>query len=62
MTRIKVFACEPHPITSEGLVRVLGTVADLEYAGSAQSTVEALEAVREYHPDVLLVDQSGDRK
>ncbi len=62
VSRIKVFACEPHPITSEGLARVLSAAADLEYVGSAVNTVDALEAVREHHPDVLLVDQSGGLK
>ncbi len=62
MNRIRVFACEPHPIVSEGLARVLETAEDLEYLGSAANTAEALEGVRRQRPDVLLVDQSGGLK
>ena len=62
MTRIRVLACEPQPIVSEGLARVLGRSADLEYLGSTVTTREALEAVRDHKPDVLLVDQSGGLK
>jgi DNA-binding NarL/FixJ family response regulator len=34
----------------------------VEYVGSASNTAESLEAVRQHHPDVLLVDQSGGLK
>jgi DNA-binding NarL/FixJ family response regulator len=60
--RVKVFACESHPIAIEGLVKVLSGAAELEYAGSAATLRDALEAVREIHPDVLLVDQSAGLK
>jgi two-component system nitrate/nitrite response regulator NarL len=59
---IRVFACEPQPIVSEGLARVLGRSGDLEYIGSAPTARESLEAVRQTRPDILLVDQTGGLK
>jgi DNA-binding NarL/FixJ family response regulator len=59
---IRVFACEPQPIVSEGLARVLGRSGDLEFIGSAPTARESLEAVRQSRPDILLVDQSGGLK
>jgi two-component system, NarL family, nitrate/nitrite response regulator NarL len=62
MSRIRVFACEPHPIVSEGLTRVLENAGDMDFIGASGNTVEALEEVRKQHPDLLLVDQSGGLK
>jgi DNA-binding NarL/FixJ family response regulator len=59
---IKVFACEAQPIVVEGLTRILGSTSDFEFAGSAAGLNDALDAVRERHPDVLLVDQSAGLK
>src|SRR5260370_27049496 len=59
---IKVFACEAQPVAAEGLSKVLAASEDLEFLGSAASFSEALEAVRELNPDVLLVDQSAGLK
>ena len=62
MNRIKVFACEAQPIVLEGLARVLEFSDDFELSGSSSSLNDALDAVREHHPDVLLVDQSAGLK
>ena len=62
MNRIKVFACEPQPIIVEGLARALEQNTDFELAGSTSGLNEALDAVREHHPDVLLVDQTPGLK
>ncbi|MGD1074013.1 MAG: response regulator transcription factor [Bryobacteraceae bacterium] len=62
MNCIKVFACEAQPIVVEGLTRILGSTSDFEFAGSAAGLNDALDAVRERHPDVLLVDQSAGLK
>lgn len=62
MNRLTVFACEAQPIVVEGLVRVLGDSEDLEFAGAASSLTDAIEAVRDHHPDILLVDQTGGLK
>jgi DNA-binding NarL/FixJ family response regulator len=57
-----VFACESQPIVVEGLIRVLDGCEDLQFVGSTANLSEALEALREHHPDVLLVDQSAGLK
>ena len=58
MNPIKIFACEAQPIVLEGLARVLGCSGDFELTGSASGLNDTLDAVRERHPDILLVDQS----
>lgn len=62
MNRLTVFACESQPIVVEGLIRVLDACDDLHFAGTSSSLSESLEAVRERHPDILLVDQSAGLK
>ena len=62
MNRVSVFACEAQPIVIEGLAKVLSAGEEFEYVGSASSLVEALDFVREKHPDVLLIDQSAGLK
>jgi len=46
----------------EGLAKVLSQDAEFEYVGSASALTEALDLVRELHPDVVLVDQSRGLK
>jgi DNA-binding NarL/FixJ family response regulator len=62
VNRVSVFACEAQPIVIEGLAKVLSAGEEFEYVGSASSLVEALDFVREKHPDVLLIDQSAGLK
>jgi two-component system nitrate/nitrite response regulator NarL len=62
LTRLTVFACESQPIVLEGLAKILAPCEDLEYTGSTSSIGEALEAIRERQPDVLLVDQAAGLK
>ena len=62
MNPVRVFACEAQPIVLEGLARVLEQDGEFEYAGAAASLAEALDALREREPDVLLVDQSAGLK
>jgi len=59
---VRVFACEAQPIVLEGLMQVLAQDAEFEYLGATASLSEALDAVRERHPDLLLVDQSAGLK
>ena len=46
----------------EGLAQVLSQDAEFEYLGSASRLHEALDIVREQHPDIVLVDQSAGLK
>jgi len=62
VNRLTVFACESQPIVLEGLAKVLADSDDLEFVGSALALSEALEALRERHPDVILIDQSAGLK
>ena len=59
---VRVFACEAQPIVLEGLERVFAQDAEFEYLGAKASLQDTLDAVRERHPDVLLVDQSAGLK
>lgn len=62
MNQLSVFACESQPIVVEGLVKVLSQCEDLAYAGSASNLSDALEALRQQHTDLILVDQSPGLK
>ncbi len=62
MNRLTIFACESQPIVLEGLTKVLSNCDDLEFIGAASSLNDALEVLRERHPDVILVDQSAGLK
>jgi two-component system nitrate/nitrite response regulator NarL len=62
LTPTTVFACESQPIVVTGLGTVLADCQDLRYVGSAATLKDALEAVRQQHPDIILVDQSPGLK
>jgi two-component system, NarL family, nitrate/nitrite response regulator NarL len=62
VNRFRVFACEAQPIVLEGLAQVLSQDAGFEYLGSASHLTDALDVVREQHPDIVLVDQSAGLK
>jgi len=56
---ITVFACEPEPVTVEGLRRVLEESDGLEFAGAVSKVSDAFEALNRIHPDVALIDLSS---
>lgn len=62
MDRLTVFACESQPIVVEGLAKVLGVCEDLELLGAVSNMSEALEAIRQHRPDLILVDQTSGLK
>jgi two-component system nitrate/nitrite response regulator NarL len=62
VNRLTIFACESQPIVLEGLAKVLSTCDDLEYVGGVSSLNDALEVLRDRHPDVILIDQAAGLK
>jgi two-component system nitrate/nitrite response regulator NarL len=62
MNQLTVFAYESQPIVVEGLAKVLAGCEDMQYVGSASTFGDALTALQEHHPDILLVDQTAGLK
>ncbi len=62
MNQLTIFAYESQPIVVEGLMKVISGCEDMQYLGSASSLSDALEALREHHPDILMVDQTAGLK
>ncbi len=62
MSTLTVYACESQPIVLEGLEKVLSRSEEFEFLGAATSLTEALGAVREMRPDIMLVDHSSGLK
>ncbi|MEP6961836.1 MAG: response regulator transcription factor [Acidobacteriota bacterium] len=62
MSTHTVFACESQPIVLAGLETVLSRSEEFNYVGSSTSLTEALSAVREIRPDILMVDHSAGLK
>jgi two-component system nitrate/nitrite response regulator NarL len=54
--RVRVFVADDHPLVREGLLRAVGDQPELELVGSAGNGREALDAIRDMHPDVALLD------
>lgn len=62
MNTLTVFACESQPIVVEGLEKVLSRSDEFQFLGSSSSLTESIAAVRELHPDIMLVDHSSGLK
>jgi two-component system response regulator NreC len=56
MTAIRVAVVDDHTLMRQGTVGLLGSQADIEIAGEADSGRAALELVAEAEPDVVLMD------
>jgi two-component system NarL family response regulator len=56
MDKIRVVLADDHPITREGVKRILVKAPDIEVVGEAQNGEEALRLVNELSPDILLLD------
>lgn len=55
---IRVLIADDHKIVREGLVYSLESYPNLELVGAAEDGEQALEMVRQHHPDVVVMDVS----
>ena len=62
MEATTVYVCESQPIVIEGLAKALEGVEDLRLIGSCQSIDEALDAVADLKPNIILFDQTVGNK
>src|SRR5215813_4594441 len=56
--RTRVFIVDDHPIVRQGLTQMINQEADLMVCGECEDAQDALQAVAELHPDLVLVDLS----
>ena len=56
--RTRVFIVDDHPIVRQGLTQMMNQEADLMVCGEAEDAQNALQAVVDLHPDLVLVDLS----
>lgn len=54
--KIRIVIADDHAILRESLSLLLGTQGDFEVEGSASNGQQALEMVKQFHPDVLVLD------
>jgi two-component system response regulator NreC len=53
---IRILICDDHVLFSEGIKAILRAEAGLEVVGEARDGRQAVEKVKELHPDVVLMD------
>jgi len=53
---IRLFIADDHAIVRKGMAALLATEADIEVVGEAANGLEAVTAVPDLHPDVILMD------
>src|SRR6185436_11110336 len=56
MPPTRVLICDDHTLFSEGIKAILRAEASLEVVGEARDGRQAVEKVKELHPDVVLMD------
>jgi two-component system nitrate/nitrite response regulator NarL len=57
-----VYVCESQPIVIEGLAKALEGIEDLRLVGASQLIDEALEAISDLKPHIILFDQTVGNK
>ncbi|HEX6465690.1 MAG TPA: response regulator transcription factor [Terriglobales bacterium] len=55
-SKIRVVIADDHAVLRESLAALLATQPDLQVEGTAANGQEALELVKQHHPDVLVLD------
>jgi two-component system, NarL family, response regulator NreC len=58
MPPTKVLICDDHTLFCEGIKAILRSEASIEVVGEARDGRQAVERVKELHPDVVLMDVS----
>jgi DNA-binding NarL/FixJ family response regulator len=53
-----VLIVDDHPIVRQGLAQLIDQEKDLEVCGQAEDAHEAMQAIRQLHPDMVIVDIS----
>jgi NarL family two-component system response regulator LiaR len=53
---IRVFVADTHPLVRRGLTYLINARPDLELAGKAKNSDEAIQGVRQCRPDLILFD------
>jgi two-component system response regulator NreC len=56
MARIRVLVVDDHTIVRDGICALLALTGDIEVIGEATNGSEALKMVKEFHPDVVVMD------
>ena len=54
----RILIVDDHPAVREGLAARIATVPDMEICGAAEDAAEAMQLVRNTHPDIAIVDIS----
>lgn len=54
----RIFLVDDHPVTREGLARLINLEPDLEVCGEASTAAQALAEAGEQKPDLVIVDIS----
>src|SRR5438309_1437640 len=58
VAQCKVFVVDDHPIVRQGLVQLISSESDLVVCGEGEDAYEALRAIRQIQPDLVLLDIS----
>jgi DNA-binding NarL/FixJ family response regulator len=56
MKRIRVLIVDDHTLVRDGIKALLELASDIEVVGEAANSMEALEKVKEFAPDIVLMD------